>query len=71
MKKYYQSRTIWINFAILCLSLFDSEFFSMLGLSEQAVAITTSIIVKVVAILNIGLRLFTTTSIHGTSKQAE
>ena len=66
MKKYYQSKTIWVNFAILCLSLFDKEFFSMMGLSEQTVAITTSIIIKVVAILNIGLRLFTTTSINGT-----
>lgn len=66
MKKYYHSRTIWINFIILCLSLFDSEFFSVLGMTEQAIAITTSVIIKVVAILNIGLRLFTTTPIHGT-----
>lgn len=71
MKKYYHSRTIWINFIILCLSLFDSEFFSVLGMTEQAIAITTSVIIKVVAILNIGLRLFTTTGINGTTKRNE
>ena len=65
-KKFYHSRTIWANFIILCLALFDKEFFNVFGLSEHIVVIITSILVKTIAILNIALRLFTTIPIDGT-----
>lgn len=63
MKKAYHSKVVWINFIILVLSLFDSEFFSALGLQEQTIVLISSILVKVVAIGNIALRFLTTQSI--------
>lgn len=59
MKPLHHSKTIWINFIILVLSIFDTQFFNSLGLSEHTTIVITSILVKVIAIGNIALRLFT------------
>ena len=68
MKQLHHSLTIWINFIILVLSIFDTHFFDSLGLSEHTTLIITSILVKVVAIANIALRLFTNTPINANIK---
>lgn len=57
-KVFYKSWTIWVNFLILVLSLFDAPFFALFNLSEHAIAILLGIIVKVIAVGNIALRLF-------------
>lgn len=61
-KPFYKSITLWINFAILVLSLFDSEFFSAIGIKEHTALIINATIIKLVAVLNIALRVFFTDS---------
>ena len=63
MKKHaVKSMTLWINFAILVLSMFDREFFDAMGFSEQLTNIVLAWFVKLAAILNIALRIFFTSS---------
>lgn len=62
MKKPHQSITLWVNFLILLLSMFDAEFFKLMGLSEHQAMVVLAIIVKAVAALNLILRVFFT---HG------
>ncbi len=59
MKNFIKSWTLWANFLILTLSIFDSDFFELFELSEKTIAIILGVIVKGVAILNIALRLKT------------
>lgn len=61
-KKYYQSYTLWINFIILVISLFDKEFFDTLGVSEHISNAILALSIKIIAIMNIALRLFFTNS---------
>ncbi len=58
--KYHKSKTLWLNFIVLCLSLFDSEFFQMLGINENTTNIINASVIKITAILNIALRVFFT-----------
>ena len=71
MKKYYQSKTIWINFIILVLSHFDAQFFQVIGLNDHQITLLTSVIIKIVAIANIGLRLFTNGAISTEKKEVK
>ena len=57
-KVFYKSWTLWVNFLILVLSLFDAPFFALFEMSEKAIGIALGIILKVVAVGNIALRLF-------------
>ena len=57
-KVFYKSWTLWVNFFILVLSLFDSAFFSLFSLSESTIAIILGLLVKITAIGNIALRVF-------------
>lgn len=59
-KKYYNSSTLWVNFIILILSLFDKEFFEILGVNENTSNIILAVTIKIVAVLNIALRIFFT-----------
>lgn len=70
MKKVYQSRVVWINFIILTLSLFDTQFFQALGLADATIMIVSSILVKIVAVGNIALRFLTNQGI-GNDNTAE
>lgn len=70
-KKYYHSKTIWINFLILVLSLFDAQFFEAIGLNDHQITILTSVIIKVVAVGNIALRLFTNAPINSNKNESE
>ena len=68
-KVFYKSWTLWVNFLILVLSLFDAPFFALFDMSEKAIGIALGIILKVVAVGNIALRLFMSES-KITGKQA-
>ena len=57
-KVFYKSWTLWVNFLILVLSLFDAPFFELFELSDKAIAIVLGIILKISAIGNIALRVF-------------
>ena len=57
-KVFYKSWTLWVNFLILVLSLFDAPFFALFELSDKATAIVLGIILKISAIGNIALRVF-------------
>ncbi len=60
MKKVLNSKVVWLNVAVLILSLFDKEFFSVFGISESITIQIMAITTKIVAILNIVLRVYFT-----------
>jgi len=68
-KKPYKSITLWVNFLILALSMFDAQFFHLFNLTPGQVAIVMAIVVKVVAVLNLVLRVFFTDSAITLKKQ--
>jgi hypothetical protein len=70
-KVYYKSLTIWVNFIILALSLFDAQFFMLFDLSEHTTAIILGVIVKIIAVGNIALRLFLSDTKLVSSKDKE
>ena len=57
-KNVFKSWTLWINFLILMIALFDKEFFSIMGVSEQGTNVILALSVKFIAILNLLLRFF-------------
>lgn len=59
-KQPHKSLTLWVNFVILLLSLFDHDFFKLMGLSEHSSLVLMGVIVKLTAALNLVLRVFFT-----------
>jgi hypothetical protein len=55
-KPFYKSKTVIFNAILLILSIFDKEFFLLLGIEPNAVAIINALIIKVTAAGNIILR---------------
>ena len=61
-KPYYKSATIWLNFIILAISLFDRELFSIFGMSDENISKVMIVLMRVVALLNIIIRTWLTKS---------
>lgn len=59
-KPVYQSATVWINFVILLVAIFDHDFFSIFGLNDATIAKLMILGVKLTALGNIILRVFIT-----------
>lgn len=57
-----KSVTLWINFLILALSMFDQAFFETFGFSEHDTNRVLMVCVKITALLNLVLRVFFTNS---------
>lgn len=60
MKKFYMSKTMWFNIALLVIAMFDRDFFQTLGVSETILPKIEIILVKVCAIGNLVLRYYST-----------
>lgn len=68
-KPFYESKTVIFNAILLILSMFDKEFFLMLGIEPNAVMIINALIIKFIAIGNILIRtIFTKGEIENPMK---
>lgn len=55
-KPFYESKTVIFNSILLILSIFDKEFFLILGIEQNAVMIINALIIKFIAAGNILIR---------------
>ena len=60
MKKAYMSKTVWFNIALLCLAMFDRDFFETMGVEKVLLPKIEIILVKICAIGNLILRYYST-----------
>lgn len=57
-KKIYMSKTMWFNFILLALAMFDKEFFQTMGVPDILLPKIEIILVKLCAVGNLFLRYY-------------
>jgi hypothetical protein len=59
-KPIYKSATVWVNFIVLFIAIFDHDFFSVFGFDDDTIAKFMMLGMKLTALANIYMRIFLT-----------